>query len=142
MSVASQDLFELASRGPGGAQAIWRIRCAKCAATVEVVNGARGLLPPDMLVKKFAGAGFKVSRRNPSHHLCAACQARPPRLRLVASSAEAARPEPVNPEAAAVEDPMPQTADAPRQPTREERQTIHAAIDKHWSVSGGGTPGT
>lgn len=134
----SQDLFELTTRGKGEAlQHVWRIKCSKCPATFDVVNGARSRLPTAMLAKRFAGAGFRVSIRNGGHHLCAECAAkpakppRPEHLRLVAP------PEPQPSEDLT----MPPTAEPARQPTREQRQTIHAAIDRNWSITGGGYAG-
>lgn len=104
----------------------YEIVCGKCGQKGVVKAGRNGSgkmgLPPQMLLKKWHSQGWVIGKRA-KDHLCACCLSR----RKATGKVVAMKPK---------------VAEAPRQPTREDKRLIYVAIEEHYIDAAKGYAGS
>jgi hypothetical protein len=95
---------------PGGARVPgYVIDCSSCGGKDEIAaTGHSGVLPPDVLTKKWKQRGWKIGRKSAT---CPACNGTQQEKPMATQAA----------------------ADAPRQPTPADKRRIFREIDDHWN---------
>jgi hypothetical protein len=96
----------------------WRIVCSRCPAMADLPDDRHGRSEAER-DRRFAGLGWRISRKG---HACPAC-AEPPAL-----AAELNKPK---------GEAMTLHADPPPEPTRDDNRIIHDAIDAAWDAERG-----
>jgi hypothetical protein len=109
----------------------YRIACSACPETLDLHEAYGEAQIDERLTRKFAARGWVVGS-SARRDLCPACGAKP-KARLPDIPAHPAPPPDEAPAMPAAIHQVPPAA-APPAPTREDRQTIHAAIDARWNA--------